>query len=655
MPFEYRVNSFAFGEFSPEIYGRTDLPQYRSAAATLKNVVVQPQGAVTKRPGTKHLATRDYPARLISFQTGANTSYAVELSDGMIRVLDQDGVQQFSDSTSVPFATANLWTTKYVQAAQDMIFVDRSYAPHRLNFDGSTWTFSALPIVEPGITPGFDVSTANRRPGAVTFNDQRIVLGGTDQYPNAIFGSGIQALQLYVDGKYVYTKRRTWWEDPDGALYDSDSDGLPDTPNDTTEQDDQLSRRVANPGDYWTGPTSVDSSAPSTSSPDEVTTYGLEQKVNFYANPSANAATNPYVFQVLDYGYIDIRWLTTSNTIQGGILLAGTTDGLYALVGSEQGGGIIPNGIISARRQSAVGCADIQGVIVNNYLIFPDITKRTLRMAQFNLQQDQFVTPEITIFARHLFDADIKEIHYQRSPYSILWVILEDGTLLSFSSTPDGGVSAWTRHEFADLTVESMAVLRKDDEDVPLLWVKDGADYYVLQMQPYRASSQDEMFFSDQAVRQYNATAFTTVTGLDHLDGEEVVVWADGAAHPPRTVESGSITLNREANTAIVGKAFTAEIETLPIPEQQAKIKRVNKIFARFFETLGAEAGEDPEEIVPFRAGDFVMGSQPEVFTGQKEIPYSGGYDFDGTIRIISETPTPFTLLSVETQLEVYG
>ena len=47
--------SFNQGLLSPEMHGRTDLQQYYSGASVMDNVIVQPQGGFSKRPGFKKL------------------------------------------------------------------------------------------------------------------------------------------------------------------------------------------------------------------------------------------------------------------------------------------------------------------------------------------------------------------------------------------------------------------------------------------------------------------------------------------------------------------------------------------------------------------------------------------------------------------------
>jgi hypothetical protein len=46
------VTNFQAGELSPRLEGRIDLQKYSAGAQTLQNMLVFPQGGITRRPGT---------------------------------------------------------------------------------------------------------------------------------------------------------------------------------------------------------------------------------------------------------------------------------------------------------------------------------------------------------------------------------------------------------------------------------------------------------------------------------------------------------------------------------------------------------------------------------------------------------------------------
>jgi len=708
MPVESIINSFSAGELSPSVYGRTDLQQYNQGAASLSNMLVQPSGSARKRPGTKKLDTitntteiSDF-GKLGSFQMASDEGRAVLLTSQIIRSYDSDGNVDLDTTPPVTVTSAIARSIKSVQTKLDAVYVGRDVRPYRLtnNGSGALTGPTAIPIAPPQLNLTFAVTTANKRPGAVSAVDERLVFGGTNEEPNAIFGSAVKALDSHINS---YN-----WTSSSGTVTE-------------TASGDTLTVKAGAflPAAY--------------TSPSTITT---ETDLNFYANNSNAADTAPYAFEVLDNAFIDILWLAATNTIQNGFIIAGTAEGVYALSGSGTGGAIVPSGLLRASKLSAAGCADVQGIVAGSYLVFVDSSKRKLRVAQFSLEADAFNTPRLNDFADHLFDADIREVHYQRAPNDIIWVLLENGKLLAFSYDQATGLAAWTPMAFGNddvtVTVESVAILHEGEEDVVVLLMKSvsGATttWTLEKMTAFSQEDQDEFWYVDSGVRKTsgdivgvtltgtdpvsievtahgyvtgdilkvedvvgtvelndnvytitvtdadnftldgtdssNFTAYTsggtvkpqTVSSLDHLEGETVQVWLDGAAHPPREVSSGQISLARNADVVIVGRPFTATVTTLPVQEQQDKVKRASRAFVRFLDTLGAKAGETEfEEIVPFREGDFVMGARPSLFTGIKEIPYFGRHDRDAQVSIFSDTPTPFHILSVTTRLELYG
>src|SRR5690606_41482863 len=79
--------TFNAGEWSPELYGRIDLAKYPNACRTLQNMIPLPQGAATRRPGTRFVASskNNGRVRLIPFRFSADQSYAIEAGDQYFR------------------------------------------------------------------------------------------------------------------------------------------------------------------------------------------------------------------------------------------------------------------------------------------------------------------------------------------------------------------------------------------------------------------------------------------------------------------------------------------------------------------------------------------------------------------------------------------
>jgi hypothetical protein len=113
--------SFAAGEISPLLRGRSDTQKYAAGVETCENFIITPQGAARRRPGTKYLGdaggsntkTRVYPFRF------SNTdSYILEFGVAYVRIWRHE-VQLCSSAnqyaitgvTSTPPASTSVMTT----------------------------------------------------------------------------------------------------------------------------------------------------------------------------------------------------------------------------------------------------------------------------------------------------------------------------------------------------------------------------------------------------------------------------------------------------------------------------------------------------------------------------------------------------------------
>jgi len=164
--------------------------------------------------------------------------------------------------------------------------------------------------------------------------------------------------------------------------------------------------------------------------------------------------------------------------------------------------------------------------------------------------------------------------------------------------------------------------------------------------------------FLDSAL-SYSGSAVTTLSNLEHLEGQVVSILADGATHPDRTVTSGSITLDRSAKNVKIGLNYISLLQTMRLDAgsqdgtSQAKTKRIYDITVRMFETIGVEVGPNLSDMerIPFRSSADLMDEGIPPFTGDKEVEFRGNYETDGFIYVRQSQPLPFTILSLYPRL----
>ncbi len=104
--------SFTGGEFSPSLYGRTDIAQYANACAIVENFLPRSYGPAISMPGTRYVATvsdSTLRTRLIPFTFNRTDAYAIEMGDLYMRFFTNRGqVVTPSGTEDLSAFTANL-------------------------------------------------------------------------------------------------------------------------------------------------------------------------------------------------------------------------------------------------------------------------------------------------------------------------------------------------------------------------------------------------------------------------------------------------------------------------------------------------------------------------------------------------------------------
>ena len=153
---------------------------------------------------------------------------------------------------------------------------------------------------------------------------------------------------------------------------------------------------------------------------------------------------------------------------------------------------------------------------------------------------------------------------------------------------------------------------------------------------------------ADHEVYEYQDDT-TTVTGLDHLEGETVKALGNGKVLGEFTVASGAITLADPYDTVIVGLPYSHLVRPQPIEagsgvgSAQGRPKRVDTLALRFYNSAQCKFGrsEANQEEIPFREASDDMSDPITLYTGDKVIPFEGAYDNDSSIFITGSDPLP--------------
>lgn len=201
------------------------------------------------------------------------------------------------------------------------------------------------------------------------------------------------------------------------------------------------------------------------------------------------------------------------------------------------------------------------------------------------------------------------------------------------------GMTELNQHYFkaANVTANTFELQNTDSVDI------DGTEY--------------SAYVSGGEVRE----TITTVTGLDHLEGESLAILADGSVHPPRTVVDGSITLQRAASEIHAGLGYVSDIETLDLVSQvggagQAKQKKISALTLKVELSRGFWAGNTEDTLTEFKQRtDEDYGVPTRMTTGIEKIILDPAWKSNGRLLVRQIDPLPLTILAVIPSVSIGG
>jgi len=251
-----------------------------------------------------------------------------------------------------------------------------------------------------------------------------------------------------------------------------------------------------------------------------------------------------------------------------------------------------------------------------------------------------------------------------REPYTGAFTVQEDGTLCHMVYEPKLQVTGWCKFTTKNGSFESVAVIPSSNSDEDEVWcvVKREVDgvtkrhverFTISNRAKQEADDTDNLWYVDAGIKE-TGTDLTTISGLDHLEGETVCVLADGIKGE-YIVNTGSITLTTPADTVIVGLPVTSEFEPLDLEvafkggSTYGKLKQLYQSKLMLHKSLGGSVaydGQDYQDLVYHTAGELMDESIP-LKSGYSEVFHEGRHSRENYWRIKHDEPYPFTLQAV--------
>lgn len=212
-----RQVSFAGGELSPSLWGRTDLDRYPVGARTLRNFIVTPHGVAANRPGTVHIDEID------PFGTAATVRVVgAALSDAGGRLLVFRAFQILVYGTALeqtiptPYQESELFSLKFSQLGNVITITAPNYDAYELRRSATgVWSLTAI---------SFDVPVFVNKAASVSPTNYPVLyhinsFAGDASHPEREWTWQVTRIQRDSEGRLYETAPYTvaLYQDPDNS------------------------------------------------------------------------------------------------------------------------------------------------------------------------------------------------------------------------------------------------------------------------------------------------------------------------------------------------------------------------------------------------------------------------------------------------------
>jgi hypothetical protein len=243
----------------------------------------------------------------------------------------------------------------------------------------------------------------------------------------------------------------------------------------------------------------------------------------------------------IGYGPVDsVNWMLSLNR-----LMAGTAGSEIACRSSSFNEPLTPTNF-TPKDSSTQGSARVPAIKVDNKGLFVQRNGRRLYEMVYDAAGDDYVPEDLTLLIPEIGDPGIVAMAAQRKPDTRIHAVRSDGTVGVLVFDRSENVICWVDIETTG-DVEDVCILPGSEEDAVYYVVKrtiGGTDYRFLEKWATESEARGAAINKVADSFVYAAAASNTITGLSHLEGQQVVAWGGGLDLGTFTVSGGSITLH---------------------------------------------------------------------------------------------------------------
>lgn len=684
-------NNFSSGELSPHIWMRTDLAQFRNGAKEVLNMLPIVEGGIKKRGGTKLISTQADAVRILPFNVSHSNNFIVVFKPKQISILSSDGTLIRSFVTNYTADQVN--QINYCQSRYNLWLVhpDHPVSWVRCSEDFTNWSFDPFPYSVPPLeevsTPFYPVTPSGQDTGttitltAAAASDwssaKLYTVGQRVRYSNVYYDCIADSMNNVPSTSIEYWQKVTTvaidcWKATDVGKFVFINSGIVqinqyiNTSQVKGEVFTKLNAVIQAIAGSWTLKENIFSAS-----------FGYPRTITYFQQRLVLGGTRKYPNYIwLSRAGDESNYLTTTSDGDS-FTVAASSEQLSNVLHLSQSRGIavfcggselainaqdaLTPSNANILEHTAYGISEtIKPIKVGSELLFVQRGAERVRTLVYDYSQDGLVSNELSVLASHIGEEGkgFKDMAYQQEPDSVIWFVLNDGTLATLTLDREQSVISWARHNIGGQVISVTALPSTTGADKVYFLVNRNGTIQIEQIQ--------EDLLLDTAIKlsvtHTETNSIVSHSLIEKLGNQVSAYYKDDMTTyvVPILNRSGNtltIDCDRNVDQIYIGRKFTAKVSLLPSELSQApatsnpSLFKVDHMNLYLYKSINPTVNDETVELKDFDEDPL---AQPKPFTGQKRISLDGWNTYDNfKLEIAQDQPLPFHLTAVVLELNI--
>lgn len=314
----------------------------------------------------------------------------------------------------------------------------------------------------------------------------------------------------------------------------------------------------------------------------------------------------------------------------------------------------------NAKDASTKGSSNVDIVKDGKRAIFVQRSGASIYQMQYSVDDNDYSPVNLSELAPEITEPSIVRLAIQQEPDTRIHCVRSDGKVAVLVKDEAENTLAWVLVETAGI-VEDAFVLPGATEDKVYYAVKRTINGSTVRyLERWALESEGRGGVNNKLADSFvysSDTSILTISNLDHLEGESVVLWGNSKDLGKFIVTDGAITSPEMLTSYCVGLGYSAQFKSSKLAYAAGmgtalnQIKKITQlgVVARDIHTYGIQYGPSFDELsdLPLVVNGIELGANDVLAERDDETsPFGGSWNADSRLCITAAAPRPATLLA---------